>query len=446
MVEDGASPRQVATWVSKDPEGVEFFHSQLPRFFAWLDGVWDSATDVAHVHAEDIRGLKSVFGGEIFPTGRRNIASSCGVYVDTIILPDPFIRSRLFLEGSDRETAVYWLIKGAMSLLQYKELAVADIETPIVAVVPDLIHSDEAQQDFVFREADENVLAHLEHLFGRKFESLLEAEEFLSHFGTPAEVIGAIKNRDRFLFDTEDDRPLDEQLLSYIDSIPVEFQPVEPGVAVLRSATGRMRQATDLLFRSERLHGSPLIDAPTSWKYFNWKLEYGSTKLGRDDVVALHVTKGLQSAAAGDMAWLGSVPPAALIEMRKVGALPELRSMLSEGIAELVEAKPENFFRTGDRVVDNIQRAFDQHSEKLAELKGRKWRFVGVELASCVVHGAIEVASACGVPLVSLVNSAMDQAMDVPKLKELPGKIQAFRKDERSLKKSAVGLLFQQRR
>jgi len=59
------------------------------------------------------------------------------------------------------------------------------------------------------------------------------------------------------------------------------------------------------------------------------------------------------------------------------------------------------------------------------------------------VKGAVQVASACGVPVVSLVGAALDQAVDVPKLKDLPKRFRGLRDETRSLNGSAVGMLFQ---
>jgi hypothetical protein len=132
--------------------------------------------------------------------------------------------------------------------------------------------------------------------------------------------------------------------------------------------------------------------------------------------------------------------------MRKVGALPELRQILSRGVAEIAAARPDNFFRTGDKIIENIQSAFAEHQKKLDELRGKKWRFAGVELGTCVVRGIMEVAAACGVPLVSLAKTALDQVVEVPKLRQLPAKFRALRNESEALHKSPVGLLFQQRK
>jgi hypothetical protein len=142
------------------------------------------------------------------------------------------------------------------------------------------------------------------------------------------------------------------------------------------------------------------------------------------------------------MEWLGKVPIEALIEMRKQDALPELREMLSRGVEALMELRPDNFHRTGDQVIKNIQDAFDEHRKNLRSLTGKKWRFAGVELGACVAKGAIQIASAFGVPGVSLIGTAMDQAMDIPKLRELPKKFRALKEEHQKVHRSAVGLLF----
>lgn len=116
--------------------------------------------------------------------------------------------------------------------------------------------------------------------------------------------------------------------------------------------------------------------------------------------------------------------------------------MLSKGVESLMELRPDNFHRTGDQVIKNIQEAFDDHRKTLASLRGKKWRFAGVELGSCVVKGAIQIASACGVPLVSLLGTALDQTVDVPKAKDIPKKFRALKEEHQQLHQSAVGLLF----
>jgi hypothetical protein len=58
------------------------------------------------------------------------------------------------------------------------------------------------------------------------------------------------------------------------------------------------------------------------------------------------------------------------------------------------------------------------------------------------VKGLVQIASACGVPGVSLVNTAIDQTLDVPKAKELPKRFKALKEEHKKLHASAVGPFF----
>jgi hypothetical protein len=223
------------------------------------------------------------------------------------------------------------------------------------------------------------------------------------------------------------------------------FNPQCAGDIILPNFIGRMSQANDLLRRSLELRGTPIIDAETSWKYLNWKLEYDADHVSSSDLTPLHIVRGLQSAAKGEMQWLGNIPSEALIEMRQQGATEELREILSRGVSDIAASDPANFFHTTEQVVDNIRGAFEQHQQNLTKLRNKTWKFAGADVGSWIAIGTIEVAAALsGAPTFGLLAFAADQLMDVPKLKELPNKFQEIQKETKMIKASPVGLLFQQ--
>jgi hypothetical protein len=444
MVEQGATPGQVASSIAAHPQAVKDIGGSIPGFNEWIAELWGSASDTAHYHVQDLRGLKAVFGGETFPQGNRNIVSSSGVYTDTIVLPDPFLRTQnLGFEVGSAEQ-VSWFVKAALSLLHYREAATAGLDVPLVVIVPDQTYLDQHEKEMLRTVSTPSALAHLEAMFGIAFGSLEEAGAYLTKFTASSEVIAQLKDPKRLVFDVDDQRPLEEQIENYMRGYVRRFHNTGAGEAVLLSAVGRMTQATDLLRRSTRLGGTPIIDAPTSWRYFAWRLDHDAQTLPSKDGrrLHLHMNKALQSAASGEMQWLGQVPVAALIEMRKNDVLPELRQMLSQGVEQLADLRPDNFYRTGDQVVENIQNAFDEHRKAIASLTGKKWRFAGIELASCVVKGVVQVASACGVPVVSVIGAALDQVVDIPKMKDVPKRIRTLKEEGDKLKSSAVGMLF----
>ncbi|WP_440637279.1 hypothetical protein ACSHT2_25585 [Bradyrhizobium sp. PUT101] len=441
MKKRGADPSRVSAAISTDTENVKEFMAGMPEFLSVIDDLWKETWDSAHYHVQDLTGLKAVFGGETFPSPRKNIVSCAGVYADTIVLPDPFLRTR-FTQQQDDATAVRWFVKSALSLLHYREAALADVECPLVVIAPDASYVDDDEQEVMIRAAEPSVLKHLAALFGTQFGSIEEASEFLSTLAAPEQVTAKLADKKRLLFHEGDNDPLEQQIQDYMDGYFSSQLEGGAGTAVLFSAMGRMRQATDLLRRASSLGGAPLIDAPTSWKYFTWKLGYEAGSDPEKPDLHLHMTQAMQNAARYEMRWLGNVPVEALIEMRKQNVLPELRQMLSTGVEALMELRPDNFHRTGDQVIKNIQDAFDGHRKQLDALRGKKWRFAGVELGACVVKGAVQIASACGVPGVSLIGAALDQALDVPKARDIPRRFKALREEHKKAHSSAVGLLF----
>jgi hypothetical protein len=175
-----------------------------------------------------------------------------------------------------------------------------------------------------------------------------------------------------------------------------------------------------------------------------WKLEYDARHIERTKgQTDLHVVRGLQTLAENEMQWLGRIPADALLEVRKAGALGEIRSILGKGIEELATSNPANFHRTSDCVFDNIREAFARHEKNISELTDKKWKFAGSDVGSWLVVGSLAVAAAAtGTVLLGLAALAADQLLDAPKLRDLPKSIQDLAAETNKLKRSPVGMLF----
>jgi len=187
------------------------------------------------------------------------------------------------------------------------------------------------------------------------------------------------------------------------------------------------------------------MDAATSWQYFVWKLEYDAERTSQEiNMRDLHILRGLESLAENEMEWLGKVPPQALIELRKSGAMDEVRKILGEEIEGLVLADPTNFYRTTDNILENIQAAFIEHRKKIQELREKKWRFAGSSIGSWLVVGSLAVtAAATGQPFWGLAAYAADQILDPPKLQSIPKSIKELADESKKNRRSPVGILFE---
>jgi hypothetical protein len=209
-------------------------------------------------------------------------------------------------------------------------------------------------------------------------------------------------------------------------------------------SVGRMAVSNELLIKSRRLRGTPIIDAPTSWQYLSWKMEYDAEHVEKIyNVKELHVVRSLQHMGNGEMEWLGNVPPDALIEIRQQGAMDDIRGILGKGIDELTASNPNNYDLSRNQVFDNIYRAFDLHKQNIKELQRKKWKFAGSDIGSWLVTGSLTVtAAATGMPIFALAAIGADQLLDAPKLKDIPNSIKELAKESKELHSSPVGLLF----
>jgi hypothetical protein len=272
----GLNAHQFAIAASKDEVFVKGIVPQISEFVEHLQGFWEAVGESSHFHIQDLQVSKAVYGGDLFPSYKNNIASTAGLYIDTIVLSDPFFHSRVVLEKSNSEKRAYYFTKHAINLLNYKDIATADTKCPIIIFTPFRSSVDESEVKFLHEIATIDGLKHARKLFGRTFESAEELWEYCGNLSTPKKVVAALTDPKRLLFDTEWHEPLDKQIKRSLDMDWYLISDLKPhaGHLVASQCFARMAQATDVLLKSRYLSGVPLIDAPTSWEYFNWKLEY----------------------------------------------------------------------------------------------------------------------------------------------------------------------------
>jgi hypothetical protein len=446
MLKQRANPYLVAKTLSRDSAHVDAVTKSLPGFIDVIEQFWTQTSEAAYAHVEDMqKTLKGVFGGDLFPSYTQNIASKCGIYTDTIILPDPFIRSKDLFDKWNPSDRTYYLLKHGLSLLDYRELACADVSPPIIVVLPDMGHVKKSELDFVVELGRKDALVHAGKVFGRSFASMDDLMEFARPLNTVEKVTASLSDGSRVLFNVEWKGSVAERIARAVkDKTTGLFKLNNPGIMVALEGLGRMIASNELLIKSQRLEGTPIIDAPTSWQFFAWKLEYDAQKIEKETKLKnLHVVRGLESLATNEMEWLGRVPPKALIEIRKTQAIDEIRSILGKGIEDVAQTNPTNFYRTTDRVFDNIRHAFDEHRKKIRELSDKRWKFAGTGIGSWLVAGTLEVAAAVtGHPTFGVAAYAASELLDAPKLREIPKTVKELSRQSKDLQRSPVGLLF----
>lgn len=449
MIKNNATPNAIASFVAYGEEDIDFIDEPIQKMISELEKFWEVVAESGYLHLEDdYDSIKAVFGGDLFPAHDENIASKCGIYTDTIILPCPFIRSRHMFKVWDKQQRVYFLIKHALNILQYKELALIEFDNPIVVILPDKEMMDESSHEEVQRLGEIDALYHAKKVFGRDFESIEELVDFGEQLDSIDKVLNELKEPDKVLFDIDLKDPLKIQIEKQIEGEAKQLMGTNhPGLIVSTLGLGRMGVCNEILMKSAKVGGIPLIDAPTSWEYFKWKLQYDSERTHPEkDYSKLHVVKGLNGLNNTSLNWIGKIPPKGLIELRKIGAINEIRAILSKGIDEIVAANEMDFTKTSHKVFNNLNFAFNQHQENIQKLINKKWKIAGKDFGSWIVMGTVEIAAAClGTPLFGASAFAIDQILDAPKIKDLPktvDEMKAIEKKKEDLKKSPLGLMF----
>ena len=449
MIEKNVSPHQVANVIAYGKQSIDHLDEVIKPILEDLEKFWELAAEAGYLHLEDdSNSIKAVFGGDLFPSNEENIASKCGIYTDTIILPCPFIRSRHMFYVWNKQQRVYFLIKHALNILQYKELALTELDKPIIAILPDKEMMDEFAYENISKLGEKDALYHAQKVFGREFENMDELLEFGKSLDTIEKVTKEIKDPKRVLFDTEFKDSLELQIKHQTEGDSAKAMRTDnPGILVSMMGYGRMSVCNELLLKSSKVGGIPLIEAPTSWEYFKWNLEYDSERTYPDeDYTKLHVVKGLNGLDNTKLQWIGKIPPKGLIELRKNGAINEIREILLNGIEELTNANQFDFTSTSHKVFNNLNFAFNQHEKNIKKLTDKKWKIAGKDFGSWLVMGSVEIASACtGNMIFGLPSAILSQVLDAPKLKDLPKTIENIKQiesEKEQLKKSPIGLMF----
>ncbi|WP_429016167.1 hypothetical protein [Aeromonas veronii] len=172
-------------------------------------------------------------------------------------------------------------------------------------------------------------------------------------------------------------------------------------------------------------------------------LEYNAGNSSTDSLNDLHVARALNSTVKNEIPWLGNIPPESLIEIRKSGALDDIRHLLSGGLEELIKADPSNFHKTSEHVFNNLDVAFKNHEKAIKELSDKKWKFAGKDIASFIVVGGISIAAALtSLPLFGVIGTVAGMSGYVPSVKDLKDKYKKLTEEENKTRNTGVGILF----
>lgn len=441
-----ATPEAAAEVTARQDDMMQNLSEVLPEIVDTVQDFWSSVSEAVGYHLQDSRQFKAVFAGDVFPAHWENAVSTAGLYIDTIILPCPITRLGAILKTTPSKKIITTIIKHILTAMTYRDIALADVDPPIAMIVPNPNDVDDEERKRLILQATPAICTHAKYLFNRTFESIEELHEFCSHLKTVDQVMKELKRPDRLIFNAAWGKDPIQQLsmsLKENSNLPMMNEP-HAGFHVLTSTAGRMPQAISAQQSANYFGGTPFINAETSWLHFTWLMEYQGAP-HEDDLTnrqSMHVVRALVSEANNNLQWLGNVPPETVLDIRKRGLAEELRELLGHGVPSLIGINPENYFRTADQVVDNLDTAFRKHQQMLLEARQKKLQLYGIDVGVCAATGAVAVAAALtGNATLGAISGVLGVA-GLPNLKDIKTKFKQISAEDKARRESPTGLLF----
>ena len=320
----------------------------------------------------------------------------------------------------------------------------AELDVPIVVIAPDYI-ADTAYRRVLQSAAEADVLEHFSAVFGTHFSSQAELDEFLNPLSDLSSLLKRAVEPDRILFDAESNATLPEQFRGYENEfLKGDESASRPAYVLKHMVLGRLLLANDVVLRGIRLGGNPLIDAPTSWRYFQWKNEYQERPVpdesaSKRDVL---ISKAL-SLDGREQRMLSGIPPESLIELRRNGALSELREMICRGVDDVDSASESDLTSVANHLIENIDNALAEHAKQLEALTVSRLKFYGLDVSRWIAAGGFSIAAAA-VPearWLSLLGAA-GSVLGASKPEELLARHRDLKSESERLKRSPTGIMF----
>ena len=378
-------------------ETVAVFLRRESDFVDAITRFWKEYAPSVYEYLCSSNPLKGVFGGAVVNCSEQNIALSAGLYLDTIVMPDPLIQGKQFLTTLQSDVAATLTIKRALDALSYKDLALAEVDTPIVVFAPYLSHLNSGVFELIGDQAMLDLLKHFSMMFDRPFGNLYEVMEFIDRAPNNRVLAEKVVDKGRALFETTWQEPLEYQINKNQETMSqnAPFDIKNRRSLFFLAFWGRILQANNLLFQSIRVGGSPFVNALTAWQYLLWKYEYDaspttSISISNQDV---SIVSALTVDGNPALSLLSNLSVEALIELRRRGVLLQMREVISAGIEDIEMANSNCLQQRFDQVYENINNALKQQAFRLEELSKKQKRYFGLDVSKMMAIAGLAIAA-----------------------------------------------------
>jgi len=410
---------------------------------------WKRNENTINTEIQSLPGLKARFGGDLGPQLKNHLFERIGLYFETVIVPDPLLRVFMMPSAADKNRE-YYVLKYAISLLQFKDIYLADTFPPIAVLATDPeLTKPNAISESIGEVAKFDCIAVTNKLYEESLESFDDVISFFQKFSSPENAVKNIVRPELFFLDETVSKDVLSQLDSYKEHSHKNFslEKLESewkgGQMLWFILVSRIFQANDILHQASMQSAHPLIQAPVSFHWLKLKTETNqeliSEELETDINIELLKTNALLSK---EFDWLSNVPLNTLVEFRQKGRLEEFRKIVSKDFNQLSDLSLQDVSRVTNQVDYNLSAAFEQHQEKMQELNTnlKQEMVISVPTLLLSITAALQPIFASTfpawfVPVGGIVGAA--------KLKDVIAAAAKYYRERKSLGKTPVGILWE---
>jgi hypothetical protein len=139
---------------------------------------------------------------------------------------------------------------------------------------------------------------------------------------------------------------------------------------------------------------------------------------------------------------LSGLPPEVLIDLRRAGAMSDLRDVIRKGIADVDSASQSSLADVGEAVVTNLCNAFATHRKELGDLSWARKKFFGLDVGRWIAFGSVSIgAASAGNPGLAVLAASLPM-IGAPTLGELRKRWKEIQSRDEKLSRSPTGILF----
>jgi len=454
MIENGQNRGEIAIKSEKDYTEIAAKSECITLFEDLRTIDWDSLS-------EDIRKIPGVkvysYGNEFYI---ENVIKKTGMYADTVVFDEPIASGVQYLWRFGKAPPTYLLpriISIAMFMLSIKDLMLADVNPPIVIfrghILPELIlkpYPEAETRNTLIEMSKVDYLNFASELFGKTFDSIDEIRSFLIAECSSTGIrklkdLHALMKNPEILIQKQQDM---DDLFSLIrtkaiderDKDPYIYQRLEryphPGSAFIGMAFDEFIRGWFAGF-NKLLHGCgtlvchPLVEQGLQWNIMKWKFNRDNRTTTGDHKPSKHACV-LNALQLDNFKWLGNIPLDGIIKLRQAGELQDLRELFGREIAEIKNAREDEFEIVVNQINYNLKQAFQQHENQIHELNEKYIKQFELDVLSLLVSGSIGALATVVQPLGYLagllagtggfetVNDLLEKRSELKKLNQKP--------------------------